>query len=945
MTRKYVSLVSAFAAGTIVAVLIGGCTLTTERDAMDMTTKTLINKNQVIKSPVDNRDYRYVVMDNGLKALLISDPDTDKAAAAVDVNVGSYQDPDNRLGLAHFLEHMLFMGSEKYPEVDGYFEYIRANGGSANAYTADVRTNYHFDINSDNLRPALDQLAQFFVAPTLDPAYVDRERNAVDSEYRLHAKEDGWRLFMAQNATSNPQNPKSRFTIGDLKTLNNDDGTSLWQDLKSFYEKYYVAPNMGVVIYGRESTQQLEAWLKESFADVPDGGGVKPDTKIGLPPYATNQLGVRINQVPLKDTRILSLSFPMESLHQYYRQKPMGYLTRVIGYEGKGSLHSLLKNQGLIDSLSTYPGDVPGEYGEFNIRLELTPKGLKQVDEITAVVFDYLYKVRKEGILEWMYSETRLISDIGFRYQESRHPQQTATALASRIHYYPAEDLLYSGYRYDDFAPDLIARLMGNLTPDNLRQTVIAQGLDTDKIEPYFDTAYSIKPLSEPLIKRLSTPQAHKGLMIPAANQFIAQDLELRTSDKSDKPEQIASKPGLAVWSMTDSSFKVPRASIRLKLSTGKASETTNDSVLLQLYRTLLSRSLNEYGYPAREAGLNYSLGTSREGLTISLSGYQDRQAYLLENILKEVNSFKPVKAEFEQERERLGRSLKNKAFIAPYRLGMDRVSQLLYPKYRSDEEVLVAAEAVSFADLERYIKDFYQSIHVEMLVYGNHSRSEAMNIASLAESYLLTDKNRGKRYEQPFTVLEDASLREAIDLNHNDALYINYVQFDTTKHRERARYSLLGRLLATPFFNELRTEQQLGYIVFASARPIERHPGLVFVVQSPVLDPEGIEQRVDDFIQGQVKRIDALTDEELEDYRQGLIVDLTKRDANLDERGGRFWQSLNGRESDFDYQLQIAEQVKTISVDDIKEAMKNLLKQKGEITITSKGNVTASSS
>ena len=365
----------------------------------------------------------------------------DKAAAAVDVKAGSYQDPDDRLGLAHFLEHMLFLGNEKYPEVDGYFEFIRANGGSANAYTADVRTNYYFDINSDRLEPALDQLAQFFVSPSLDLAYVDRERNAVDSEYRLHAKEDGWRLFTAQNATANKDHPKSRFTIGSLDTLDNTDGESLWKDLKAFHEKYYVASNIGVVVYGRESTDTLEKWVRQSFTGVP--GGKKPDTSIGLPPYSKNQLGVRINLVPLKETRVLSLNFPLESQQQYYRQKPLGYLARIVGYEGEGSLHSLLKEQGLIDSLAAYTSDVPGEFSEFSVRMELTPKGLEQVDEISAIVFDYLDMIRREGVLERLYDEGKQIAELGFRYQEDRNPQQTVSVcLASRIHYLPAEDLL-----------------------------------------------------------------------------------------------------------------------------------------------------------------------------------------------------------------------------------------------------------------------------------------------------------------------------------------------------------------------------------------------------------------------------------------------------------------------------------------------------------------------
>ena len=935
MTRKYVSPGTALAAGTLAAVLIGGCAVTAERGAKEMTTTSM-----VIKSPVDTRDYRYVTMDNGLKALLISDPGTDKAAAAVDVNVGSFQDPDDRLGLAHFLEHMLFMGNEKYPEVDGYFEFIRANGGGANAYTADVRTNYYFDISSDSLKPALDQLAQFFVSPTLDPAYVDRERNAVDSEYRLHAKEDSWRLFMAQNATSNAKHPKSRFTIGDLNTLNNDDGRSLWQDLKSFHDQYYVAPNIGVVVYGKENTDQLETWLQESFRDVPVGDGVKPDTRIDIPPYAEDQLGVRINLVPLKDTRILSLNFPMESLQPYYRVKPMGFLSRIVGYEGEGSLHSLLKEKGLIDSLATYPSDVPNEFGEFHIRIELTPEGLEKVDDITAIVFDYLDQVKAEGIQQWLYEESGQISDLAFRYQESRSPQQTVSGLAPRLHYLPPEHLLNSNYLFESFNPKLIERLMDNLRPDNLRQVVIAKGLPADKVEPYFDTHYSIQPLSESLMKRLATPVRHEELTIPSPNFFIAEDLELRPSDKSDQPTRIIEQPGLEVWSMTDSSFQVPRASVRLKISTPKASASVEDNVLLRLYRSLLSRALNEYGYPATEAGLNYGLGTSREGLMITLSGYQDKQSYLLDTILNSMSEFDPVRSEFEQERERLVRSLKNKEFTAPYRLGLDRISQLLYPQYRSDEEVLAAAQNTSFEDLKRYAETFYDSIHLEMLIYGNHSRKEAEALGMLAKRHLLNDNNPGKRYTQPFNTLKDSNLTEAADYDHNDALFIRYQQFDTTDHYDRARFSLLGRLLATPFFNQLRTEQQLGYVVYAGARPVERHPGLIFTVQSPVLGPEGIEKQVDAFMQEQAKRIAALTEEELADYRQGLVVELTKRDANPDERAGRFWHSLDGGENDFNYNLQIAAAVEAITVKDIQSAMTEALKNQGTITITSKGNI-----
>ena len=67
----------------------------------------------IIKSPDDDRLYRGLNLPNGLKVVLVSDPTTDKAAAALDVHVGHMSDPWNLPGLAHFLEHMLFLGTEK----------------------------------------------------------------------------------------------------------------------------------------------------------------------------------------------------------------------------------------------------------------------------------------------------------------------------------------------------------------------------------------------------------------------------------------------------------------------------------------------------------------------------------------------------------------------------------------------------------------------------------------------------------------------------------------------------------------------------------------------------------------------------------------------------------------------------------------------------------------
>ncbi|MDF1832978.1 MAG: insulinase family protein, partial [Porticoccaceae bacterium] len=117
----------------------------------------------VLRSPNDERQYRYFQLDNKMKVLLISDSKAEKSAASLNVHVGSFQNPVEREGLAHFLEHMLFLGTEKYPEAGEYQAYISEHGGRHNAYTSLEQTNYFFDVDSAYLVDTLDRFAQFFV--------------------------------------------------------------------------------------------------------------------------------------------------------------------------------------------------------------------------------------------------------------------------------------------------------------------------------------------------------------------------------------------------------------------------------------------------------------------------------------------------------------------------------------------------------------------------------------------------------------------------------------------------------------------------------------------------------------------------------------------------------------------------------------------------------------
>ena len=101
-------------------------------------------------------------------------------------------DPEVGLGLAHFLEHMLFMGSGKYNRVDEFAECISKYQGNSNAYTSLRRTVYFFNLAEAGLKTCLDIFANFFINPLFQEDTVHKEVNAVNSEFQNYLTNQLW---------------------------------------------------------------------------------------------------------------------------------------------------------------------------------------------------------------------------------------------------------------------------------------------------------------------------------------------------------------------------------------------------------------------------------------------------------------------------------------------------------------------------------------------------------------------------------------------------------------------------------------------------------------------------------------------------------------------------------------------------------------------------------
>jgi len=104
------------------------------------------------------------------------------SACSLGVHVGSNMDPPDAYGIAHFTEHLLFLGTAKYQNPDTYSDYVTHNGGIKNAMTLANMTLYGYKIANSAFEKSLDMFAEFFVSPLFTKEWVNKEVDAVNSE-------------------------------------------------------------------------------------------------------------------------------------------------------------------------------------------------------------------------------------------------------------------------------------------------------------------------------------------------------------------------------------------------------------------------------------------------------------------------------------------------------------------------------------------------------------------------------------------------------------------------------------------------------------------------------------------------------------------------------------------------------------------------------------------
>ncbi|KAF9406616.1 hypothetical protein HW555_013073 [Spodoptera exigua] len=947
-----------------------------------------------IKSDADKKLYKTIRLENGLTALLISDPsrpsgdnetssseeetsgsdettdpesesgksgvstgsdhhgmkrrgeyDEEKlAACALCVGVGSYSDPADIQGLAHFVEHMVFMGSEKYPKENEFDSFIKKKGGSDNASTDCEVTTFYFEIQEKHLPKAMDMFSQFFVSPLMMKEAMQREREAIESEFAIASPSDSNRKDQLLSSLFPEGHPARTFTWGNLRSLKDDidDDERLHKAAHAFRKRHYSAHRMTVAVQARMDLAALESYVVNTFGHIPTNKlpsddfsqfAFKPDT---VTPEFRSIYYVK----PVGDTTEVHLTWCMRSLLSEYESKPHQYISYLLGHEGKGSLLSFLRKK--VWALGIYTGnsesgiDYTSMYSLFSTQVVLTKEGLDHVDEVLEAIFSYINMLKKIGPSERIYDEIRGISELlDCMRADTVNIMILSNKHSTPINYDSKEKWFGTEYKKMEIPSKWLNRWL-NVKPYSqfyLPEKNVYITTDFSLVQP--DPAY-LEAANELGIdlKNSSVKDIHKKVEGNNKNTKILSHGDLIATVNNfrlDQPNLIRKNRHMELWYKPDFKFRFPTALLYFYFISPLSLKSPRDSCLLDLWTDVLQQGLKEEVYPANMADLSHSLYVGDKGLTMKVTGYSQNLHLLVELITREMRSSTKnlTTAMFEAVREVRARTYHN-VLIKPHKLAKDVRMNILLMPYVSPRDKAALIHSITLDELKDFSNRLLSKLYCQILMQGNLAWHDAIRIS---ENVLSTIKwNALTEDEFPDVKVHQLPLGErkirVMSLNEasTNSIITNYYQGEATNAKDTATLEVLMLLMEEPVFDSLRTKEQLGYSVFSMMRYTFGVLGFSVTVNTQVdkFSVSYVDGRVEAFLKKFSRDMRRLTEKTLSATKHSLVQLKHTTDYELKEEVERNWREIVSREYMFHRLFLEADAIEKIKLADIKSWVDN---------------------
>ena len=907
----------------IALAVLSGCSNTSSSVATSPQASLL--SDTLVVSPNDNREYKTLKLANEIEVILVSDPSAEKSAASLSVGVGLLHDPMSQQGMAHYLEHMLFLGTERYPDTKGYSDFMTKNGGAHNAYTWLEITNYMFKINNDAFDEGLDRFSDFFKAPKLYPEYTEKEKNAVNAEWSMRRELDFFGQFKLARKMMG-EHPANRFLIGNLETLGDKEGSSLHQETVDFYNKYYSSNIMKVALISNLPIADMEQKAQKYFADIKNKNIEKPSVTANLDFDKAG--GKRVFYSPNEDVKQLKLDFTITNNSDEFAVKPNRFVSYLLSNEMPGSPAQILRDKGWVSQLGASASPTQyANYGALTVDIELTDLGMQNREAIVAVVMQYIDLIKKEGVDSKYFNEIRTSLNNQFKFLEKGDEFNYVSALTGSMQVYPLNHTINAPYHYAKFDADAVNDVLNQLNADSLRIWYISQQEETDSQLYFYDGKYRINDISDDEIASWNKPSEFK-LALPSVNNLLPESFAIKTAEFKEQkhPELVFDKQGVKVWRQASQKFaEQPKGLVEVYINTQSGLNDISAEVLYSVWADLYNIQQSQLSTEAAVAGMGVRLAPSN-GLVLSLNGFTDKQDVLLKQALSGLN-VKVTSQAFEQAIDRYTRDLLNQQKQFPYAQAFGAYSKLTRTGSFDTDELIKTAKTLTVADLTKLKEATFSKNDLRVFSYGNYNQQDIESIAGeltavLPKNHTVSEFARSKAWlPQPGETLV---LQKDIDVA--DVAVVDMTVHPIPGYKQKAQAAVLRDHFRTIAFDKMRTEEQLAYAVGAIASSIEDYSAVGLFIQTPVKGPKEVQARFDQFKKEYAVELDNMTEDTFLQLKNATLVSLKEQPKNLNDEMGPLINDWYRENFSFDSKQKLINEVEKVTLADIKQYYKQTM-------------------
>ena len=634
-------------------------------------------------------------------------------------------------------------------------------------------------------------------------------------------------------------------------------------------------------------------------------------------PVVTDALkGIIIHYVPALPRKVLRVEFRIDNNSAKFRSKTDELITYLIGNRSPGTLSDWLQKQGLVEGISANSDPiVNGNSGVLAISASLTDKGLANRDQVVAAIFSYLNLLREKGIDKQYFDELANVLDIDFRYPSITRDMDYVEWLADTMIRVPVEHTLDAVNIADRYDAKAVKERLAMMTPQNARIWYISPKEPHNKTAYFVDAPYQVDKISAQTFADWQKKAANIALSLPELNPYIPDDFSLIKSEKKyDHPELIVDESNLRVVYAPSRYFaSEPKADVSLILRNPKAMDSARNQVMFALNDYLAGLALDQLSNQASVGGISFSTNANN-GLMVNANGYTQRLPQLFQALLEGYFSYTATEDQLEQAKswynQMMDSAEKGKAFeqaIMPAQM----LSQV--PYFSRDERRKILP-SITLKEVLAYRDALKSGARPEFMVIGNMTEAQAITLARHVQKQLGADGSEWCRNKDVVVDKKQSVIFEKAGNSADSALAAVFVPTGYDEYTSSAYSSLLGQIVQPWFYNQLRTEEQLGYAVFAFPMSVGRQWGMGFLLQRNDKQPSFLWERYKAFFPTAEAKLRAMKPEQFAQIQQAVITQMLQAPQTLGEEASKLSKDFDRGNMRFDSRDKIVAQIKLLT-------------------------------